>query len=250
MMERNRDEAILNNIGGMKIVADLADEFRVERFTLVSTDKAVDPVNIMGATKRVCELYLGKMEQESKTRFMAMRFGNVLGSNGSVVPTFMKQIEKRLPVTVTHKDMERYFMTIPEAVTLILQAMALGEGGELFMLDMGKPVRIADLAEKMIKMAGFVPGKDIPIVYTGLRPGEKLTEVLTGKGEEVHKTSHPKINKVLGSYKPRDDISKLIDGWLSSCRTRPEETAQEIIETLRGEKDETLNVIPIGKAAG
>lgn len=229
MMERNKDEAIRNNIGGMKIVADLADKFSVGHFILISTDKAVDPVNIMGATKRICELYLQSKAEKSKTEYMAVRFGNVLGSNGSVVPLFMKQIEARRPLTVTHPDIERYFMTIPEAVLLILQSVTIGRGGELFLLDMGKPVKIADLAEKIIRLAGFEPGKDIDIVFTGLREGEKLKESLVGVRERLEPTSHKSVSRVALDERPWEGVEEKVDQWLASCREDPEKTSDEII---------------------
>ena len=193
MLELNPAEAVSNNVYGTKLVADAADQYGAERFVLVSTDKAVNPANIMGATKRICELYCQNLDHRSKTCFITTRFGNVLGSAGSVVPLFKKQIESGGPVTVTHPKITRYFMTIPEAVSLILQAGSLGRGGEIFVLDMGKPVYIRDLAEQMIRLSGYVPNKDIKIVYTGLRPGEKLYEELLHDGEELTSTIHDKI---------------------------------------------------------
>lgn len=193
MMELHPSEAVLNNILGTKNVADVSRLTGVERFVLISTDKAVRPVNVMGATKRIAELYLQHISMNSRTKFITVRFGNVLGSSGSVIPRFQEQIRKGGPVTVTHPDVIRYFMTIPEATQLVLQAASMGEHGEIFILDMGEPVRIAHLAEEMIRLSGLRPGIDIKIEYTGLRPGEKLFEELLLDDEGIKKTHHPKI---------------------------------------------------------
>ncbi len=197
LMENNVDEAIHNNIFGTGTCANLAEKFGAERFVLVSTDKVVNPTSIMGMTKNICEKILQFKSLSSATKFITVRFGNVLGSNGSVVRLFKNQIENGGPVTVTHPDMERFFMLIPEAVQLILQAAALGEGGEIFLLDMGEPVKIVDLAKKMIRLSGYVPGHDMDIQFVGLRPGEKLYEELVADGEEERPTSHRKIKRVL-----------------------------------------------------
>lgn len=174
LMETSPNEAVKNNVFGTLNVALAADEFGARRMLLISTDKAVRPTNVMGASKRICEMIVQNINNHSKTEYVAVRFGNVLGSNGSVIPLFKKQIEKGGPVTVTHRDIIRYFMTIPEAVALVLQAGAYAKGGEIFVLDMGKPVRIDDLARNMIRLSGFEPERDIQIVYTGLQPrGEK-----------------------------------------------------------------------------
>ncbi|MDX1957269.1 MAG: nucleoside-diphosphate sugar epimerase/dehydratase [Leptospiraceae bacterium] len=193
LMEINPSEAILNNILGTKNIADISRLSGVERFVLISTDKAVNPVNIMGASKRTSELYIQHIAHSSKTKFITVRFGNVLGSNGSVIPRFKEQIQKGGPVTVTHPDVIRYFMTIPEASQLVLQAGSMGNRGEIFILDMGEPVRILELAEEMIRLSGFRPYKDIDIQFTGLRPGEKLFEELLLDLEGIKPTHHPKI---------------------------------------------------------
>jgi FlaA1/EpsC-like NDP-sugar epimerase len=193
MMEWNPGEAVKNNVGGTKCVADAAHRFGCDAFVMISTDKAVNPTSIMGTTKRVAELYVQTLAAQSKTRFVTVRFGNVLGSNGSVVPIFREQIAKGGPITVTHPDMRRYFMTIPEACQLVLQAGSMGKGGEIFILDMGEPVKIVDLARDLIALSGLRVGEDIEIVFTGNRPGEKLFEELATDAEHADKTAHPKI---------------------------------------------------------
>lgn len=193
LMENSPLEAIKNNVFGTYNVANCADKFKAKKMILISTDKAVNPTNIMGATKRLCEMIVQVKNKSSKTEYAAVRFGNVLGSNGSVVPLFKKQIAEGGPVTVTHKDIIRYFMTIPEAAQLVLQAMSYAKGGEIFVLDMGEPVKIYDLAVSLIKLSGLEPDIDIPIVFTGLRPGEKLYEELLMKEEGLQKTENQKI---------------------------------------------------------
>jgi FlaA1/EpsC-like NDP-sugar epimerase len=193
LMELNPAQAVKNNIEGTKIVADAADKYGSANFVLISTDKAVKPAGIMGASKRIAEMYIQNLAQTSKTNFVTVRFGNVLDSEGSVVQIFKKQIAAGGPVTITDGRMKRYFMTIPEAVQLVLQAAAMGRGGEIFVLDMGEPVRIVDLAKELITLSGLRPGEDIEIVFTGSRPGEKLFEELTIEGEDIQPTKHPKI---------------------------------------------------------
>jgi FlaA1/EpsC-like NDP-sugar epimerase len=193
LMELNTAEAITNNVLGTRNVLQVSEQCDVKRFVLISSDKAVNPRNIMGATKRIAELLVQDAGQRARRNFVAVRFGNVLGSRGSVVPKFKRQIAAGGPVTVTHPDMERYFMTIPEAVYLVLQAAALGRGGELFVLDMGDPVKIVDLARDLITLSGFQPGRDIEIQFTGTRPGEKLQERLFLPGEEYDTTAHEKV---------------------------------------------------------
>jgi FlaA1/EpsC-like NDP-sugar epimerase len=193
LMEHNPSEALLTNVLGTRILADLSAEFNVLKFVMVSTDKAVNPTNVMGASKRIAEMYVQSLGQICSTKFITTRFGNVLGSNGSVIPIFKKQIERGGPVTVTHPEITRYFMTIPEACQLVLEAGTIGQGGEIFIFDMGKSVKIIDLVRKMIKLYGLTVGKDIEIIYTGLRPGEKLYEELLNDQENTLPTHHPQI---------------------------------------------------------
>ena len=193
LMEYNPSEAIKNNVIGTLNVAKCADKYNVKKFVLISTDKAVNPTNVMGATKRLCEMIIQAIDKESKTEYVAVRFGNVLGSNGSVIPLFQKQIKEGGPITLTHMNITRYFMLIPEAAQLVLQAGAFAKGGEVFVLDMGKPVRIYDLAVNLIRLSGFKPNKDIKIDITGLRPGEKLYEELLMNNDNLSKTAHKKI---------------------------------------------------------
>lgn len=218
MMEDYPVESVQVNVLGTKNLADLAVKYHVERFVMVSTDKAVNPTNVMGASKRIAEIYVQSLFRKlhatmngETTKFITTRFGNVLGSNGSVIPYFKKQIEHGGPVTVTHPEIIRYFMTIPEACMLVLEAGSMGNGGEIYIFDMGKPVKIVDLARKMIRLAGFVPEEDIKIVYTGLRPGEKLFEELLNKKEHTQDTHHPKIMIANVQLYDFDKVSILID---------------------------------------
>ncbi|MFZ4724554.1 MAG: polysaccharide biosynthesis protein [Paludibacter sp.] len=217
LMEDNPVESIQVNVRGTKIMADLAVKYKVQRFVMVSTDKAVNPTNVMGASKRIAEIYVQSLFQklqnqgDNSTKFITTRFGNVLGSNGSVIPHFKNQIEKGGPVTVTHPDIIRFFMTIPEACMLVLEAGAMGEGGEIFIFDMGQPVKIVDLARKMIRLAGYIPEIDIKIEFTGLRPGEKLYEELLNKKETTQETHHPKIMIASVQQYKYDQVSVLID---------------------------------------
>ena len=193
LMEANPEEALTNNVFGTRNVARAADKHGARRFVMISTDKAVNPVSVMGMSKRAAEMVVQSIGAASQTKFMAVRFGNVLGSRGSVVPMFRKQITEGGPVTVTHPDMTRYFMTIPEAVQLVIQAGAMGKGGEIFVLDMGEPIKITQLAEEIIRLSGMEPGKDIEIAYTGIRPGEKLFEEILTTEEVATSTKHRKI---------------------------------------------------------
>ncbi len=222
LMEDSPNETIKNNVFGTYKTATMADRYEAEKFVLISTDKAVNPTNIMGASKRMCEMVIQIMDKHSKTDFAAVRFGNVLGSNGSVIPLFKKQIENGGPVTVTHPEIIRYFMTIPEAVSLVLSAGAFAKGGEIFILDMGKPVKILDLAENLIRLSGYEPYRDIPIIFTGLRPGEKLYEELLMSEEGLSKTAHDLIH--VG--KPLDiDESRFMEGLLHLREVMYDDTA-------------------------
>ena len=225
-MEEYPTQAILANVLGTKNVADLAVEYGAERFVMISTDKAVNPTNVMGASKRIAEIYVQSLfrklsaKNDHVTKFITTRFGNVLGSNGSVVPFFKKQIAAGGPVTVTHPDIIRYFMTIPEASCLVLEASTLGNGGEIFCFDMGAPVKIADLAKNMIRLAGFRPGKDIKIVYTGLRPGEKLYEELLANKENTIPTPHPQIMVAKVREYNHDEANTKINGFIELIKNQ------------------------------
>lgn len=231
LMENSPSEAIKNNIFGTYKVASLADKYRVKRFVLISTDKAVNPTNIMGATKRAAEMIIQTINGRSKTEYVAVRFGNVLGSNGSVIPLFKKQIAEGGPVTITHPDIIRYFMTIPEAVGLVIQAGAMAKGGEIFILDMGDPVRIVDLANNLIKLSGFEPGVDMKIEYTGLRPGEKLYEELLMSEEGLTNTDNKKI--FIG--KPVDFSEETVERHLEVLKKIIDNEEVEMIDSVMRE---------------
>lgn len=250
LMETSPLEAIKNNVFGTYNTVKCADEYGVKRFILISTDKAVNPTNIMGATKRLCELIIQAKNKVSKTEYAAVRFGNVLGSNGSVVPLFKKQIAKGGPVTVTHKEITRFFMTIPEAVSLVLQAMSGAKGGEIFVLDMGEPVKIYDMAIKLIKLSGLEPNVDIQIKVTGLRPGEKLYEELLMAEEGLTETKHDKIHVA----RPSDiDMEKLeaklaklqylLDNTNNEQKDEIKDVISEVVPTYRNlDKERTKNI--------
>lgn len=232
LMETNPGEAIKNNICGTMNIADASDRFGANNFVMISTDKAVNPTSIMGSSKRAAEMYCQDLAKTSSTHFVTVRFGNVLGSNGSVVPVFKKQIEKGGPVTVTHPEMTRYFMTIPEASQLVLQAATMGKGGEIFVLDMGEPVKILDLARELITLSGFRPGDDIDIVFTGTRPGEKLFEELSIAGENMLPTKHPKIAVWQNRVYERDKLRSLINDLIEVAPTQDHSRIVTAIKNL------------------
>jgi FlaA1/EpsC-like NDP-sugar epimerase len=232
IMEDNVDAAIVNNVLGTKITADLSAKFDTENFILISTDKVVNPTSIMGRTKNIAEKYIQSLSKEIKTKFITVRFGNVLGSNGSVVPLFKKQIEQGGPITITHPEMTRFFMVIPEAVQLILQAITIGARREVFLLDMGKPVRIVDLAVNMIKLAGYIPGKDINIEFAGIRPGEKLHEELTNGQEGLVETGHKKIRLVRSQTSLQNDFLLKLDELISSVDSADSEKMKLLLKQL------------------
>jgi FlaA1/EpsC-like NDP-sugar epimerase len=253
MMESNPGEAVKNNVLGTKIVADAASSHKCHAFVLISTDKAVNPTSVMGASKRCAELYVQSLNEGSGfrvqgsansdlnpeprtpnpvTRFLAVRFGNVLESSGSVVPIFRRQIAAGGPVTVTHPDMKRYFMTIPEASQLVMQAGAIGKGGEIFILDMGEPICILDLAHDMIRGAGLIPGQDIEVRFTGIRPGEKLHEELAGDDEQTRPTSHGKIRVWQLPRATRDQARRMITTLSAVCDGNRQDVIHALMESV------------------
>ncbi|MCU1291877.1 MAG: Polysaccharide biosynthesis protein CapD [Bryobacterales bacterium] len=219
LMEKHMFQAVENNVFGTQNLATAAREYGVQDFVMISSDKAVNPTNIMGTTKRVAELLIRSL-QNGGPRFVSVRFGNVLGSNGSVVPIFKKQIASGGPVTITHPDMERYFMTIPEAAQLVLQACTMGRGGEIFVLDMGQPVKIVDLARQLIRLSGLRPDEDIRIDFTGVRPGEKLYEEINMGDENMLPTHHEKIKVFAGNSMPEDAMASHLQRLRKACEQR------------------------------
>ncbi|HMR06848.1 MAG TPA: nucleoside-diphosphate sugar epimerase/dehydratase, partial [Polyangiaceae bacterium] len=255
MMEWNPGEAIKNNVFGTKKVADAAARVQSEAFVMISTDKAVNPTSIMGASKRAAEIYIQALSQRAATNFVAVRFGNVLGSAGSVIPIFKAQIESGGPVTVTHPEMMRHFMTIPEASQLVMQAATIGKSGEILVLDMGEAVRIVDLAKELIRLSGLTPGVDIEIAYSGIRPGEKLFEELSFDAEKMEKTRHEKI--FVGKLSAGDfhDVSVQLEALaaVTSSTSREEVRAALLVmvpELQEPSTDAPPSVKPVVSAAG
>ena len=231
ILEEYPSEVALTNVLGTKNLADAAIDNQVEKFVMISTDKAVNPTNLMGACKRIGEIYVQALSENSRTQFITTRFGNVLGSNGSVVPLFKQQIAQGGPVTVTHPDITRYFMTIPEASSLVLEAAVMGHGGEIFVFDMGQPVKIVDLARKMIQLAGFRPDVDIPIHFTGLRPGEKMFEELFKDSENLLPTHHPKIMKAHKS-EIEAEFSDMVSELVASAQDYDDKSVRSMIRVI------------------
>lgn len=234
MMEENPHEAFRVNVGGTKVLTELSVKYRVEKFVMISTDKSVNPTNVMGASKRVCELLVQSvaLQKEIKTQFVITRFGNVLGSNGSVIPLFKKQIQDGGPVTVTHPEITRYFMTIPEACELVLEAGFMGKGGEIFVFDMGRPVKIVDLATNLIRLSGLVPGKDIKIEFTGLRLGEKLFEEVLSEQEDLLPTHHSMIRIAKVGTRDYSAIMPEVSWSLNNLYSLSEEKIIEVLESI------------------
>ncbi len=241
LMETNSAEAVKNNVIATRLVGRLAGEYGAADFVMISTDKAVNPTSIMGASKRVAEIVLQDLNRSYETKYVAVRFGNVLGSAGSVIPIFREQIQNGGPVTITHKDMTRYFMTIPEASQLVLQAGALGQGGEIFILDMGRPVKIVDLAQDMIRLSGLTPYEDIDIQFTGIREGEKLFEELEISGENLLKTRNPKIfiGKI-GMY-PKNVVEHIVDDLQAAVMANDESSIRRVFNDVLPEASITMN---------
>ncbi|MBA3657927.1 MAG: polysaccharide biosynthesis protein [Gemmatimonadaceae bacterium] len=240
LMEDNPVEAVTNNIVGTRNVVDAAIASGVEQFVFISTDKAVRPTSVMGATKRVAEQIVQHAAMKHNRNFVSVRFGNVLGSRGSVVPTFLRQIRAGGPVTVTHPEMQRYFMTIPEAVQLVLQAGALGRGGEVFLLDMGEPVRIVDIATDLVRLSGLIVGQDIEIKFTGMRPGEKLYEEMFFSGENVLRTEHPKVLRARNGILP-EGMPRRIEALIRA--TEAEHAPDEVRQVLKAMVPDFLQVV-------
>ena len=254
MMELNPGEAVKNNIGGTAALADACLDANVEKMVLISTDKAVNPTSVMGCTKRIAEMYVQGLSSRGGTHFITVRFGNVLGSSGSVVPIFREQIARGGPVTVTHPEMIRYFMTIPEAAQLVLQAGTMANGGEIYVLHMGDPVKIVDLARDMIALSGLRPEIDVEIAFTGMRPGEKLFEELSSEGEDIGDTAHPKI----GIWKHRaedwDSIRRAVEHLIAIADSTPNGALQSELRRLVPEYtpeviDDTSTIPPSTAAA-
>jgi len=232
LMEDNVLEAVTNNVSGTKNVVDAAIETNVQHFVFISTDKAVRPTSVMGATKRIAEQLVQHAATKHHRNFVSVRFGNVLGSRGSVVPTFLRQIRAGGPVTVTHPEMRRYFMTIPEAVQLVLQAGALGRGGEVFVLDMGEQIRVVDIATDLIRLSGLEVGTDIEITFTGVRPGEKLYEEMFFTAENVLPTDHPKVLRARNGLLADGTIRRIEALTKSTDIGRPEDEIRKLLQTL------------------
>ncbi|MDY6856655.1 MAG: nucleoside-diphosphate sugar epimerase/dehydratase [Thermodesulfobacteriota bacterium] len=242
ILEDFPEEAFKVNIMGTRILSELSYKKGVKKFVFISTDKAVNPTSIMGKSKRVAEMVVSSLNHQQKTQFLAVRFGNVLGSRGSVIPLFQEQIEKGGPVTITHPDMKRYFMTIPEAVLLVLQAGTMGKGGDLFLLDMGEQIKVYDVACELIRLSGLEPEKDIPIVYTGIRPGEKFTEELLATDEEIEHTGHPKIFKIkTKEFYSKGDLYQKIEDLKRSVQLQD---TPAIIRTFHNLTPANLDISP------
>jgi len=246
ILEKNAREAIKNNILGTKIIADIASEYNCDKFVLISTDKAVNPTNVLGASKRIAELYVENINQRSSTNFSTVRFGNVLDSDGSVVPLFRRQILDGGPITVTHPDITRYFMTIEESCQLILQASKIATGGEIFILDMGAPIKINYLAEQMIRLSGLVPNKDIAIQFSGLRSGEKMYEELFYENEKIENTSHKKIllvkHQVLNQSEVSSKISKIFDACNSFDDIEIRKLLKDLVPFFDNNQDNIIHI--------
>jgi FlaA1/EpsC-like NDP-sugar epimerase len=243
LLETQIRSAIQNNVLGTHTLAEASIKTGVEKFILISSDKAVNPTNVMGMTKRVAEIYCQNLNERVHTQFITVRFGNVLNSAGSVIPLFQKQLKMGGPLTVTHPEIQRYFMTIPEACQLILQAMMNGQGGEIFVLDMGEPIKIAYLAEQMIRLAGKEPGKDIDIQYTGLRPGEKLYEELFHPSEELRQTAHEKLFKAKFRKIEWSELDATMSLIHLACKQNNIEELQVLTKSLVPEFQSSLHLI-------